>query len=482
MNASISSCPSLRSMRYEMRQVKTLLSHIVDPSTQQHQYVCVAGSAALLWFLLSQPGYSAAPEKMFRPNDIDVFVYGTPAASVESFSDFVESLTTNIETAGYAITSKREHSNWYVLEGPILIIDVRVEGIDSKISFVQSPNDHTPQEVVSRFDMDIVQVIYDVKTQTIKVGDRIRSNILRGQATTKNFVYNRCFLSLHDYSLYGSTLSRISKYSKRGFVFPSIHPPLQCSLNNLIHRSHLSSQLVIAEFFERNSQYAGIQEQVQMALTIMRNTIPNKYLRNHKVGICGENLLQCMLDSNCYDVTIPAHVEFKYTYRTERVWMYVCSEIAPTQTAFFAFVRRVRRSLWRNGYPHVLGRKRKTSRRLQNVAHTTCYSLRISNMDWLLDFVWSPGTANLQQVAEKQLLGIHQMWLNYNTMTPVMTDNVKQQLQTATCHVQPIQLCSIPRDYQECNRINFWLFTIEEYYECGWRFLDDFKLLPPVNR
>jgi len=148
---------TLRSLRYEMRQIKTLLGCVADPTMNQHDHVFVSGSAPLLWWMISRSELSVCRLCMFRPNDIDMFVYGPPAESEDTYVAFVDLLLDNVVGLGYTIVERSEHLNWYILDGePVLIIDVKIKGIHQTISFVQSPIDTSPQEVVNRFDINIV--------------------------------------------------------------------------------------------------------------------------------------------------------------------------------------------------------------------------------------------------------------------------------------------------------------------------------------
>lgn len=461
---------SERTLRYEARQVKSFLSCIVAPNSQQHEHVCVSGSAPLLWFLLSQPEHSISPEHLFRPNDIDIFVYGDPAETHETFYDFFITLTNNIETAGYTITSRSQCFNWYVLpHQPVRIINITVKGLKSNLSFIQCPEDNTPQEIVDRFDMDIVQVIYDIERQSIVIADDIRRNILKRQATVKDFVFDHHFPFDRDHKMYAATSSRMFKYIKRGFTFRSGLPPLRCSLMQLSTRSSAHQP--------RQLRRLRMKQKIEQAVNILSDVLPNTYLSNHNIGICGENMLQYLLDMNYYG--IPEHIQLRRTARTSMISVYVCGALAPTQQSFFAFIRNVRVMLWNNGYNHVFIGKQSTSRRLPNMQHMTRYSIRIVNERWFYEFLWSPGTETIQQSAEKELMGIHQIWLNYNTMKPVMTSSVKKQLRAGSCHIEHIQLHRLPPYPQEYNAINYRLHILHEYYKCGWNFANELTMLPP---
>ena len=474
MNKSSSNQLTLRSLRCEMRQVKTLLSRMIDPVARHGEYICVAGSASLLWFILSLPARCEVSECIYRPNDIDVFVYGPLGEHEYHFSAFVSELTKNIEAAGYTITERSQRYNWYVLENePVLIVDVRVKGISAKLSFVQCPIANTSQEVVDSFDMDIVRVIYDVKDGTITVRDDVRPNILQRRATAKDFVRSHDFPTSGDFTAYGITLSRITKYSKRGFSFSNF-PSLRCSLNHLTRRDR------VTDFgFPRNLNAAGVKYKIELVLDVLRRSVPGAYLRSHSLGVCGESLLYWMLDVDNCDIVIPAHIRLRAAVLHNIVRVYVCDKITPTPNDFFEFVHDVQLSLWNHGYRHEHCFKHKPPRKLRTLQHAT--RVRLTNRYWSVEFVWSPGTSSMEQVAEKQLLGIHRVWLNYNTMTLVASDSVKQQLQAGSCRIWPIQLYNVPPGATEQELIDSHTRSIEECYECGWSFLDDLAFLPPSS-
>jgi hypothetical protein len=163
----------------------------------------------------------------------------------------------------------------------------------------------------------------------------------------------------------------------------------------------------------------------------------------------------------------------------QKITVYVCGNVTPTQKSFFFLMHNIRLQLWSNGYPHIFMNKHMGCKRLPYVPDRTRYALRVSRMNWYFDFVWSPGTTTTQESAENNHLGIHQIWFNYNTMMPVMTNNITEQLQTGTSRIQQIQLHVLPPHYKEYDAIQDLEFLISEYYQCGWNFTNKLTVLPP---
>jgi hypothetical protein len=107
--------------------------------------------------------------------------------------------------------------------------DVWVEGIASKLSFIECSEDDTVFQVVKRFDFDLVQAVYDFKNEKVLMEVEAERSLNKGymhvSKRTRDFIVfiedglesGELFpLSCQVWKL-KSTYNRIRKYQLRGF-------------------------------------------------------------------------------------------------------------------------------------------------------------------------------------------------------------------------------------------------------------------------
>ena len=473
MAPTTTSPPNLRALRKETREIKTYLSHMVPDNTSHKNYLCVAGSAPLTWYLVSH--YTTVSKQLlFFPNDIDIFVFGEPAATKRQFRNYVRWLLKHTDRRQYPICEYNSHDNWYVFpDRPIHIIDIKVRHMRPRISFVQCPADSTPQQVVDRFDINIVQVIYDIKTGRISIADDIISSIFRQEATVRDLIVHHQFLPRREFKIFAMTLRRINKYEKRGFVFKNppkfvcdyvqgpTHPPL-----------HIAQR-----FPPRLPHRLRAEDKIEQALAILNDTLPPRLLQQNKIGFCKDAILQLILDTNYYN--IPSYIQQQPVMHMINI--HVCGDIAPTQHLFFEFMRRFRLSLWQHGYLHVFLHKRRSTSSTTDATHYTRYALHVINTLCGYNFIWSPQAEDLHQLAEQAPFGILRMWLDYKSLTPRLCRGVKMQLLTGMSNIAEIPLPQqLPNSLQR-HQLESHLHKVESYQEHGWRFCNNPTFIPPIK-
>ena len=152
----------------EARLVKQLLRDMLPHDLRSRNTVCVAGSASLHWHLLSYPSDGLATSCLFQPNDVDIFVYGIDGQTEHSFKNAVFAMVDQLKHKRYVVQNIDIQTNTYILpNAPVLIINVHVFGQNTKLSFIQRPSDTTPEQVIDKFDINIVRVIYDISREEI---------------------------------------------------------------------------------------------------------------------------------------------------------------------------------------------------------------------------------------------------------------------------------------------------------------------------
>ena len=129
-----------------------------------------------------------------------------------------------MERSNRIIESVETKINNYVYANDVInIVDVKVEGIDKTLSFIQCHHDSTVQDVINRFDIDICQVIYHIHEQGFELDESVAEHIadscghVRFEPLEEDvFGYEN---DLDDFNAGRKTRTeeRVSKYSQRGF-------------------------------------------------------------------------------------------------------------------------------------------------------------------------------------------------------------------------------------------------------------------------
>lgn len=205
---------------HQVDVVKRLLRQVVPRRLTRPNEVAIAGSAALHWY---QGQYKVGPV-WTEIGDVDIFVAGSSGSTKESFKAFVSSVVQRIKASKHIVESITCYE--VRVYGPrerkeICICDVKVQDVDVKLSFVQSPEHATVSAVMEGFDIDICQVMYDIHRQSYNLSSQAKANIRAGRAEAlpMKFDHQDGNVSLADISRVRKTLQRIRKYHARGFAF-----------------------------------------------------------------------------------------------------------------------------------------------------------------------------------------------------------------------------------------------------------------------
>ena len=133
-----------------------------------------------------------------------------------------------MERSNRTIESVKTKTNNYVYAADeVSIVDVKIEGIDKTLSFIQCYRDSTIQEVVNRFDIDICQIIYHIHEQGFELDESVAESIADGYGNVRfepieendgpfDPGYEIDFDSFNA-GRKAMTEERVSKYSQRGF-------------------------------------------------------------------------------------------------------------------------------------------------------------------------------------------------------------------------------------------------------------------------
>jgi hypothetical protein len=185
--------------------------------------VAIAGSASLFSFLFELNMLHQTWQEY--PKDVDVFVSGRLSRS-PVFNAWVDAQILRMANAGYVIESVQKIENSYATEDgtPIMITNVKVEGIAVIISFVQALDSADINEVMEKFDLSVVKVAYHTGIECYHCSEGTFDDLKNHITHVKNFSFAGQYPTRRERKKLESTLARTEKYSRRGF--PPIALPL----------------------------------------------------------------------------------------------------------------------------------------------------------------------------------------------------------------------------------------------------------------
>ena len=121
---------------------------------------------------------------------------------------------------GIELVEKRLDSLVYPHD-TVAVVDVKIKGIDKKLSFIQRHKDNTVQEAAHKFDINLCRVIYRIHEQKFQLPRWLDSRIFygRGIAWLEKFYdqEHKQELMKFDDDRYLATCNRVIKYRHRGF-------------------------------------------------------------------------------------------------------------------------------------------------------------------------------------------------------------------------------------------------------------------------
>ena len=200
---------------HELRQqekVKNMLRYLIPRKATRSNQIALAGSTALRWYQIET---GCGPFWHDTSQNVDIFVTGWYARK-NYFYLFVDGLIDSLERCNRTIESVEKRLDPLVYPHDVVaIVDIKIKGVDKKLSFIQRHQDHTVQDAAWNFDIDLGRVLYHIHRQTFQlVGFSLRDHILsgRGRMGVKEFHLRR-----FDYDRTVVALNRLFRYRSRGF-------------------------------------------------------------------------------------------------------------------------------------------------------------------------------------------------------------------------------------------------------------------------
>lgn len=181
------------------------------------------GGSAPMWMYVK---YELGKDLDWFPNDVDVYIC---SPKIEDYTKVITDFKDYMIRRYIAFVEKGTRDNMYSDRPfPLKITDFQVHGIVCKLSFIWDREANTISDVLDTYDLDIVQVGFDFKHLTFTVGKESVLALENGMATVNNpFCFLRSNPTNREIAILGSTLRRMQKYSRRGFIFCNF-PILHC--------------------------------------------------------------------------------------------------------------------------------------------------------------------------------------------------------------------------------------------------------------
>jgi hypothetical protein len=225
--------PGVMHHALEAQKVRHAIRTMVEESALLDYSVGLSGSTALSWKIHEDPGKHPLSMIYFEPHDCDMFVCSKHCLDERGkscFYRFVHSCIDRLKQEGYKVENlvMWEHRYIHAYKNTKMA-DVWVEGIASKLSFIECSEDDTVFQVVKQFDFDLVQAVYDFKNEKVLMEVEAERSLNKGymhvSKRTREFIVfiedglesGELFpLSCQVWKL-KSTYNRIQKYQLRGF-------------------------------------------------------------------------------------------------------------------------------------------------------------------------------------------------------------------------------------------------------------------------
>ena len=164
----------------------------------------------------------------WQVNDIDYFIIAdTKKAFLKRVREIVKAMSAVLKQYNEAITIQRKHLCLYVrLNTRVWIVDCKITGAEPTLSFVHANGLSSMKEVLDGFDMNIVKVMYDVRTMMLMTDEETIADVWNGEAAVSNFEMKSDIPSKFEIKKLSLTLNRMIKYGARGYKFRN-YPLLQ---------------------------------------------------------------------------------------------------------------------------------------------------------------------------------------------------------------------------------------------------------------
>lgn len=450
-----------RELIREARRAQVAVQQMLTDDLRQRATVCVAGSAALQWYLLRHEE-GQITHSVFKPNDIDIFVFGRDGESESVFLESVWKMVNKLGEAGKTELQIDQRTNMYVLRNtPVSIVDVRVRGIETKLSFVQCPADNTADGVVGRFDFDIVKVIYNIAEDKFRVQKLVARSIAQRCACARD---TRCRFSAPDHfelQSYMSTLRRIRTYSKRGFHFKRC-PILTCDADNTGEKD-TDPGLLVGRMTDVDIEWTG--DVVHKILDFMWDVIPAHVLRRGTMGLAGELLLTKTIGENNGVMAPRIVAPWKVGYAN----IYVCGMDGMSKEAFKESMEVIARRLTKSRR-HV-GLTRSATKLSDGACkRTDILEVRLRGVNAIIRFVRCPGAENIRALMESTLIGIERIYYNFDKSACELCPGVEEQLMTGMVRVDDKIIKATHPDPTEMSEFRYLIRRMMRYHSQGFLF------------
>jgi len=277
----------LHEMRAEHKQIRKVLRNMVPTATWTSGRMGLSGSSAMQMYeyarysdaiLLERPAYICG--------DADIFY----CCNDEEFALTKAIIQLRLCRKGYKTSYETTFVHRYIHpDYSIWIWEFKLEAIDIKFSLVQAPQEISVEEVVDRFDIDIVKVIYDPGRDRFIVEPSVVRAIDNRTFRAKDFVFDREVPSKFELIKTVRTYKRIQKYMGRGYRLVRM-PQIKC-------RTSSSGTGPIRDFpielemdplaVVRTSRGEIFNDQVRINRFLKRH-FPPLYIYLNRVGIVGD--------------------------------------------------------------------------------------------------------------------------------------------------------------------------------------------------
>ena len=337
------------------------------PDDILNQKVCfVAGGWASQVFCLD----NNCTTVRYRCKDIDIFVIGEAAIDEENFHNFVNAAVDRLKDSGHYIRKIKARRWNYTNAGMWMwLVDVYVRGMKQYLSFIQKSGLYNIQHVIDDFDINVVQVVYDIQkdkaTASYEVANAIRTKTAR---VVRPFVFLTTVPDVNEEAYLCRTLHRIQKYNNRGYKFMNM--PRLTALHVPDEPSHPVDNSLALTILERQ-QFVRLHDPtaLNVAVPTMRTAVElahQRYFIRHAFSFFIESMEYLFptedLLSGVIGVGGPL-ILAKYMcdyhrlgiiYSTRKAYIFVGGRHGRTEQAFRKLItsihRRVRQSFPNNGF------------------------------------------------------------------------------------------------------------------------------------
>ena len=416
----------------EANSVKQVLGAMLTEGPRTRGTVCVAGSASLHWHLLNYPKDGFAKRCLFQPGDVDIFVCGSDGQTQDAFKAAVYGMIDQLKDKGYLVGRITVKKNLYILRDvPVLIINMSVAGCQgSRMSFIQCPRDSTPEDVVARFDINIVQVIYDIATGEFCMEDDVRKSIEVRKAEIKKIRCQFTAPNEDEVRKIICTLERVAKYRRRGFSFGTC---IQLKRNTTDANFFLPATSY-QEHKSMRKSFAATQV-VDEVIEFLSEMFPKTVLQRGLVGLFGElPLTKLINDEQC---SVSQSIVAPWKVDTANVC--VCSTEAASTVSFRKAFKQLRSKMRMSSMYNFTFRERRI--RFDGiVSRMDVVEFNIREVGPRICFIWCPWARSVATFAQQSLIGGERVWYNFEEERCEFGHGVEEQLRTGTIQVDDMVL------------------------------------------